>query len=141
MMVPQFDGRVYSCAYCRTQMQVAIGADQIAAGMALDLANVDTFLSKLAATLKQGFHEHTRIEDNGGYVLSIEITLDPEVFMAHREGSSVVAKHKKVVRGIALRTKTVTLDSWVDMLTKALASHANQNARAAWVLGQIGGRR
>jgi|SRR5579883_2888088 len=141
MMVPQFDGRTYACPYCKTQMQVAIGADQIAAGMALDLANVDRFLSHLANTLHQGFHEHTRIDANGTVVMAIEINLEPEVFMARREGQHVVAQHKKVVRGIALRTQTLPLDRWVEMLTQALATHANQNARAAWVLGQITGRR
>ncbi len=141
MMAPHWDGRVYTCPFCETQVQVAIAAEQIAAGMALDLANVDAFLSKLANTLHQGFHEHTRIDADGGFVNAIEINLEPEVFMARREGSHVVAQHKKVVRGIALRTQTLALDRWVEMLTHALAQHANQNARAAWVLGQITGRR
>jgi len=141
MMQPQWDGRVYSCPYCKTQQQVAIGADQIAAGMALDLANIDAFFAKLASTLHQGFHEHTKIQANGTYVMSIEIDLTPEHFVARREGSQVVAQHKKVVRGIALKTQTLALDRWVEKLTHALASHANQNARAAWVLGQLGGKR
>jgi hypothetical protein len=137
MMVPAWDGRVYSCPFCRTQTQVAISGDQIAAGMALDLANIDAFLSKLAATLWQGYAEHTRIQAQGQWVQSIEVNLDPDVFMIHREGQSAVAQHKKVVRGVALRTKTLALDVWVDLMTEALARHANTNARAAWVLAQL----
>jgi hypothetical protein len=140
-MAPQFDGRVYACIYCRAQIQVAIGADQIAAGMALDLTNVDAFLSRLAQTLHQGFSEHTRIEANGQQVHSIEIDLEPDVFSIRREGHRAVGHHKKVVRGIALRTSTPPLDRWVELLMEAHAHHANTNARAAWVLGQIGGRR
>jgi hypothetical protein len=141
MMTPTWDGRVYSCPFCRTKLQVAISADQIAAGMALDLANVDAFLGKLASTLWQGFQENTRIQAQGTWVQSIEVNLDPDVFLVHREGQRAVAQHKKMVRGVALRTKTLTLDVWVGMLTEALANHANTNARAAWVLQQLGGKR
>jgi hypothetical protein len=138
-MSPKWDGRVYNCIYCDAQIQVAIGADQIAAGMAVDLQNVDAFLHKLATALQQGFAEHSRIQANGNYVVALEVNLEPEVFMANRQGQKVVAQHKKVVRGIALKTSTLALDKWFDMLTKALARHANENARAAWVLGQLGG--
>jgi hypothetical protein len=138
---PQWDGRVYVCPYCQTKVQVAIGADQIAAGFAVDLQNVDAFLARLANTLDQGFKEFSRIEANGGYVMALEVNLEPEVFVARREGQRVVTQHKRVVRGIALKTSTLSIDRWYEMLTDALARHANQNARAAWVLAQIGGPR
>ena len=50
-MTPQADGRTYACTFCRTQVQVAVEGHQIAAGMRLDLANVDAFLAQLAHTL------------------------------------------------------------------------------------------
>ena len=137
-MSPEADGRLYSCQFCRTSQQVGIGGDQIAAGMAVDLANVDAFLSKLAATLGQGFAEHSRVTYNGEWIVAIDLLLEPDQFHVHREGREVVATHQKVVRGIALRTKTLALDEWFDQLTRALAEHANTNARAAWVLAQLG---
>ena len=140
-MAPQADGRVHACPYCGAAIQVAIAADQLAAGMALNLQDVDAFLSRLANTMSQGFQEHTRIEANGRTVMLIEINLEPEVFVVRREGQHAVAQHKKVVRGIALKNTTLQLDRWVTMLTTALAKHANENARAAWVLGQLGGSR
>jgi hypothetical protein len=139
MMTPQQDGRTYACAYCQTRVQVAIDGRQIAAGMQLDLANMENFLAQLANTLSQGFAEHTRIEANGRVVNSIAIDLEPDQFLARREGQHVVAEHKKVVRGIALRTSRLPLDRWVEALTDALARHANTNARAAWVLGRLDG--
>lgn len=141
MMNPQWDGRVYVCPYCKTQAQVGISAAQIAAGMALDLANTDVFLSQLANTLSRGFAENTRINANAGYVLGIEINLEPNVFIVYREGPRAVGQHKKVVRGVALKTSTLPLDRWLDKLLESLAEHANTNARAAWVLGQIGGKK
>ena len=138
-MVPQWDGRVYKCGYCGTQLQVSLGADQIAAGMAIDLANVDAFLARLAWTLKQGFFEHARIQASGNWITSIEVMLDPDQFIVRREGREAIAEHKKIVRGIALRTRQLPLDQWHGLLCEALARFANANARAAWVLKQIGG--
>ncbi len=146
MMAPSADGRQYVCRYCGTRTQVAIGADQLALGAALDLANTDVFLARLANTLSQGFAEAARIESRdwagGRYVTAIEVRLEPDVFFVRREGQHAVAQHQRVVRGIALRTSTLPLDRWLEMLLDALATHANENARAAWVLGQLdtGGR-
>jgi hypothetical protein len=141
MMVPQWDGRLYQCPYCRTQVQVAIGADQIAAGMAADLSDVDGFLARLAATLQEGFSERAQVRVEGGFVHGIEIDLETDRYVVHREGPRAVASHKKMVRGVALKTKQLPLDEWYARLTESLAAWANTSARAAWVLGKIGGPR
>lgn len=139
VMSPDAYGRLYTCGYCGAKVQVGVDAAQIAAGMRLDLSNMEVFLAELANTLSQGYSEHTQIEAQGRTVMAIEIDLEPDVFSARREGAHVVATHKRVVRGIALKTQTLPLDRWVDLLTQALARHANQNARAAWVLGRLTG--
>lgn len=141
MTEPTPDGRQYVCRYCGTRMQVGIDAQQLAQGFALDLTNVDAFMSRLANVLSQGFSEHTRIDAQARYVQAIEINLEPSVFSIRREGQHAVGQHKKVVRGIALKTQTLPLDRWLQMLLEALAAHANANARAAWVLGQLGGQK
>ena len=139
MMNPQPDGRTYACAYCGTRVQVAVEGAQIAAGMRLDLANMEAFLSQLANTLYAGYSERTKIQAEGSVVHVIEVDLDADVFVARREGHRVVVQHKRVVRGIALRTQTLELEAWVEMLTAALANEANTSARAAWVLAQLKG--
>lgn len=140
-MVPDADGRTYHCPYCKAHQQVAIGADQIAAGLAADLVTIDRFLFRLAQTLSQGFAEQSRIVAQGNVVHQIEVHFETEHFVVLREGQHAVAQHKKVVRGIALKTKPLPLDQWFQKLTDSLATHANTNARAAWVLGQLGGGR
>jgi hypothetical protein len=140
-MAPMPDGRTYECRYCNTRIQVAIDAQQIAAGMQADLADADRFLASLANALSQGFAEHAVIHARGRTVDAVEVHLDPDKFFVRREGQHMVAQHQKVVRGIALRTATVPLDRWFELLCDALALHANTNARAAWVLAQIGGAR
>lgn len=140
-MAPEADGRTFACAYCGSRIQVAIGADQIALGMAVDLSNLEDFVAKVANALSQGFAEHTRIRASGRVVQAIDLSLEPDHFSLERQGAGFVAQHKKVVRGVALRTATLPLDVWFQKLTEALAQHANQNARAAWVLAQLGGQR
>jgi len=142
-MQPDALARVYTCHYCGDIQQVGVHADQIAEGMALDLANVDTFLAQLANTLSQGFHEFSHIEAqtmNGVQVpVSIEVRLDPDYFTAVRAGNRAQCFHKKVVRGVALRTTEMPIDQWVEKLLDGLALKANESARAAWVLGKLSG--
>jgi hypothetical protein len=140
-MAPEADGRTFACAYCGSRIQVAIGADQIALGMGVDLSNLEDFVAKVANALSTGFSEQTQIRASGRVVHAIELALDPDHFSIERQGQQFVARHKKVVRGIALRTATLPVDVWFQKLTEALAQHANQNARAAWVLSQLGGQR
>ena len=140
-MEPEADGRTFACRYCGSRIQVAIGADQIALGMAVDLSNLEEFVAKVANALSQGFAEHTKIRADGRVVHAVELALDPDHFSLERQGQEFIARHKKIVRGIALRTSTLSLDVWFQKLTEALATHANQNSRAAWVLSQLAGRR
>lgn len=139
MMSPQGDGRTYVCPFCQTRVLVAVEGHQIAAGMRLDLNNIDGFLGQLANTLHAGYSECTRITAQGTWVQGIEVTVEPDGFAIHREGSGVVAQHKKMVRGISLKSTVMPLDQWVDLLMKALARQASSNARAAWVLARLTG--
>lgn len=140
MMNPLGDGRTYVCPFCNTRILVAVEGHQIAAGMRLDLRNIDAFLAQLANTLHAGFSECTRIQAQGPIVHSIDVVIEPDGFVIRREGASVVATHKKMVRGVALKTTTMSVDQWVEKLTAALARQASTNTRAAWVLARLTGQ-
>ena len=136
-MQPGADGRVYKCGYCGTQAQVAVGADQVAAGMSLDLSNVDALLAQLARMLQQVVPQEVRVSSNGAHVHAIELTLEPDGFLLRREGQHVVSQHKKVVRGVALKSKDVPLQQWIELLSQALSRHANVNAQAGQLAAQL----
>jgi len=136
-MQPGTDGRVYKCGYCGTQAQVAVGADQVAAGMSLDLSNVDALLAQLARMLQQVVPQEVRVSSNGAHVHAIELMLEPDGFLLRREGQHVVSQHKKVVRGVALKSKDVPLQQWVELLAQALSRHANVNAQAGQLAAQL----
>lgn len=138
-MQPHPDGRVYHCGYCGTKAQVAIGADQVAAGMALDLSNVDGFLVQLARQLQQAVPQEVQVQASGAHVVGLEVTLGGDAFILRREGPHVVSQYKKLVRGVALKTKDLPLQEWVSALADSLARHANSNAQAGALAARLGG--
>jgi hypothetical protein len=139
MMTPKSDGRTVNCPYCEAELQVAIDSGQIAAGLQIDLANVDAFLFRLAATLHANFAALTKVQHDGGQLQHFEIKLDPDLFVAKREsyGDGMIVQHKKLVRGVALKTVTHPIDQWVELLTQSLAKHANTRAAAAHAIAQF----
>jgi primosomal protein N' len=139
-MLPASDGRTWSCKYCGAQIQVAVAVEQLAEGMKLDLSNVGAFLHKLALTMESAFADRTKVQRSGADVTFIELDLGPDVFVAKREGHGVLAQHKRMVRGIALKTVAHPLDHWVSLLQTALAAHANENTRATAALASLFGK-
>ena len=132
-----FDPRFHVCPYCGVEAQVKVDGGDLAKGLALDLNDIESFLTGLADALHGHLGPRTKLRKSGDQVDHFEINLDPDVFIAKREGYGLVAQHKKLVRGVALKTNTHPLDRWVELLSKALASHANENARVALILTQI----
>jgi hypothetical protein len=128
------DGRSYGCKYCGAEVLVAVDAGQIAAGMKLDLSNATAFLTRLAHALETAVADRTKIQRQGTDVVAVELDLAPDLFIARRESHTVLAQHKRLVRGIALKTVTHPLDRWVEMVTTALAAHASENARTTQAL-------
>lgn len=139
-MAPHTDGRRYVCPHCSAEKQVAIDSEQLAAGLRLDLSDVEAFFAGLAKSLLHAFPDRTRVLHEGTRIILVEVNLDPHLYLSKREQGGFVGHYKKLVRGVALKTKTLPLDQWVEQLTKAIADHANQNARVAQVLAQLRGQ-
>lgn len=137
VMTPGADGRTYACKYCEAEQQVAIDAEQIAAGLRLDTSSAAAFLDQLATVLAASFADRTRVQRDGDRVMLFELDLDKDRFVAKHEGRGVVTQHKRMVRGVALKTVTHPVDVWVGLLAKALAAHANTSAQAVQILAQI----
>jgi hypothetical protein len=139
MMKPRSDGRTLSCPYCEAELQVAVGADQIAAGLKLDRTNIDAFVFEVARSLHDGLKDRSKLQLEGTRVVHFELDLGADLFLVLREAGAVVTRHKKMVRGVALKTTTHPVDRWVELLSKSLAAFANENARVAQVLSQLKG--
>ena len=139
-MAPHVDGRRYACAHCGAEKQVAIDTEQLAEGMRLDLSNVESFIVGLARSLIDAFPNKTRVLHEGSQLILLELNLDPHMYVAKREPAGhYSAQYKKLVRGVALKTKVLAVDEWVKQLTQSIADHANQTAQVAQVLAQLRG--
>jgi hypothetical protein len=139
-MQPASDGRRYACGHCGAERQVGIDSEQLAEGLRLDLANVEAFLRDLSRSLLTAFPGKTRVLHEGSSLILLELNLDPHMYVAKREpGGDYTAQYKKLVRGVALKTKVLTVDVWVQQLTQSIADHANQTAQVAQVLAQLRG--
>lgn len=137
MMEPQADGRTHVCPYCRTTLQAAIDASQLAAGIQLDLQNLEASLAKAAQTLCQAVPDQARAQWQDQWLMLLEVELGKDKFIAVREGRQLLLRHQKIVRGVALKTTTLAADQWWKTLMAALAASANENARAAQALQQL----
>jgi hypothetical protein len=121
---------------------VAIDEEQLGAGLRLDLSNVEAFMHGLAQQLRVALPDRTRILHEGTQVILIELNIDPHMFIAKRElQGGYVAQYKKLVRGVALKTKTLQLPDWVKQLVKSMAEHSNQNMHVAAVIASLGGNK
>jgi hypothetical protein len=139
-MNPHADGRRYQCGHCGAERQVGIDSEQLAEGLRLDLTNVDVFLRDLSRSLLTAFPGQTRVLHEGSQLILLELNLDPHMYVAKREAAGhYTAQYKKLVRGVALKTKVLTVDVWVQQLTQSIADHANQTAQVAQVLAQLRG--
>lgn len=138
-MVPsQVDGRTYHCPNCEGQVQANISTDQIREGMRLDIENVVAFMTQLAAALQGGFGDAATVTHGAdGHVAHIEIDFDPHRFVAKRERSKVTTQVKKLVKGVALKTKEHPVSDWVELLQQAIAESLNDNNKVTGVLAQI----
>ena len=113
-MLPAGDGRTFGCRYCGAQMQVAVDAEQLAAGMKLDFSNATAFLHRLAQALESAVADRTKVQRQGRRSSPSSSTSARRVRREARSALRRSAQHKKVVRGIALKTATHPLDRWVD---------------------------
>jgi hypothetical protein len=131
------DVRKGGCQHCGAELTISIDSAQIAAGMQLDLANAHAFMNQLARALAHAFGERTKIQWDRGAITKVSLELGKDMFVAVLQIDTVEGQHKKLVRGVALKTKIHPIDVWVGLLHEAIATHVNTNAKAATALAQL----
>ena len=131
------DVRKGVCAHCGNELTVAIDSEQIAAGMHLDIANADAFMTQLARALGHAFGQRAKVHWDRGKIVRVDLDLGKDMFVAVLDVDQVQGQHKKMVRGVALKTAMHPIDVWVGLLHKAIATHVNTNAKAAAALAQL----
>ncbi|CAN5319330.1 hypothetical protein BH11MYX1_BH11MYX1_49160 [soil metagenome] len=131
------DVRKGLCQHCGAELAISIDSSQIAAGMQLDLANATAFMNQLARALAHAFGERTKIQWDRGAITKVSLELGKDMFVAVLQIDTIEGQHKKMVRGVALKTKIHPIEVWVGLLHEAIATHVNTNAKAATALAQL----
>lgn len=100
-----------------------------------------TFLEFLAQLLKGAMPEETEIRTRGLFKKSIEavqLDLGGRRYAIEDPGKGpLVASRIQVVRGIALKTESISVQECLAELESALETRASENARARAALGQM----
>jgi len=102
-----------------------------------------TFLETLATMLESALPDETVIERRGGLfakktVKRIVIALDEFRYTLEDRGRGPLhAVRTRIVRGIALKTEEITMDTWLTELGATLDQRANSSAAAREALARI----
>jgi hypothetical protein len=105
--------------------------DIAAAELRADARDVSSLINALGAWLEQSVPHLVTVErkragllDSRKFVTRISCRLGEQTYTLVREGSGATAQRAKAVRGITLKTDTLSLADWVSELGAALVREA-----------------
>ena len=116
--------------------------DLLAASIRADSKDLSLFLEVLATKLGGAIPGAIRLEHEGGLfskkkVKRLQVQLADHQYALSRAGQGLEATHSHTVRGITLRTETLGVDEWIQLLSRQLAEHAQSSAQARSALDTL----
>lgn len=117
--------------------------DLVAAALRADLSDIAAFVESLATRLElalPGLVEVKRARSGfRGPKVVIEITVvsGDQRLLLQRDGGRVNAVRSRVSGGIAIKTETLDIDAWLEVLSAAVAEQAQRSERTRLALQQI----
>ncbi len=116
----------------------------VAATLRADATDLKAFVEALATKLEGALPGRTAVERGGGFlggkkrVRAIAVRLgDGEYVLQAQDGGSPACSRRVVVRGIALKNEELSLDDWIDVLSRALAEQAGTSERDRAALARL----
>jgi hypothetical protein len=110
-----------------------IGFEMVAASLRADSGDVDAFLPALAAKLEGALPNQCTIRRHGGMfggkktVQAVDVNLGDMRFHVEEDHGRLVATRQKAVRGIVLKNETITIDAWIDELSRSVTEEAHKS--------------
>ena len=105
----------------------------LAASLRADTSDMQMWIAMLGRKLEGALPQRVRLHRSGvfsnGAVKSIEIELGASMLALRLEHGYPLAERSHIVRGIALKTEQLTLDTWITSLCQGLADLAATSAR------------
>jgi hypothetical protein len=117
--------------------------EQLAAGLRADSRDLSTFLEVMADKFTGALPGRVKVEYQGGVlrrnkqVRRILIQLGEDRFEVAREQGAVLARRVRVVRGIALKTEELAVESWLAELSRALVREGQSTSEGRIALERL----
>jgi hypothetical protein len=137
---PSADGRVIACIYCGSTSSVAIDPRALAAGIAIDAKTLHAGFDALLKTFRETLPAETTVTESGllfKKVTGFDVALGDFTYRLTRNGDKLLAHRIATVRGITLKTETMSLEAWIAALAEMLAEMASQSAAARDAFARI----
>lgn len=116
----------------------------VAASLRADLTDVRAFVEALAEKLEGALPGATRVSRRGGglfggrkRVAAISVAVGPDQFELENDDGRVACRRRTVVRGIALKNEELPLEEWIDAVSRALVTEAEESERGRTALARL----
>jgi hypothetical protein len=121
-----------------------LGFELLASSLRADAGDIRSFVEALAAKLEGALPSQTTVERKGGGLFSgpkrverIVVDMDEFRYQLVSSGSRVEPSRAKAVRGIVLKTEQMSLDAWIDELSRQLTEEAQRSEQARLALERL----
>ncbi len=117
--------------------------DLLAASLRADTGDLRAFVEALATKLEGAFGGQVRVERKGGRlggskrVRRISLALGDDEYDLEHDDGAVACRRRTVVRGIALKSEQLTLEAWIDAVSRALVETAQSTERGRIALEKL----
>ncbi len=121
--------------------------DLLAASLRLDISDIDSFISAVAARIETLFPTNTEIRSKRKSITkkervveAVTVTIGDDRFSLERAKAGapqVAATYAKAVRGIVLKTERLDIGTWTESIAKALAAEAERTGRDREALARL----
>jgi hypothetical protein len=118
--------------------------DLLAASLRADTSDLRAYVEALAAKLEGALPGSVRIARRGRGLFGgakrvehIAVALGPDELELQSDDGRVSCRRRTVVRGIALKNEELSLDEWIDSVSRALVDQAAESERGRAALARL----
>jgi len=115
----------------------------VAASLRADAVDLKAFVEALAAKLEGALPDRTVVQRSGGFlggqkhVRTIAVRLGDGEYVLEAHDGSPACTRRVVVRGIALKNEELSLDEWIETLSRGLTEQAGTSERDRAALARL----
>lgn len=118
--------------------------DLVAASLRADRGDLKAFVEALAVKLEGALPESARVRRGGGGLFGgakrvelIDVQVGNDAYELEQASGRLACRRRTIVRGIALRNDELSVDEWIDAISRALVDEASESEHARLALERL----